>query len=91
MKAIIMEHLQCSEKKATVIEKHLKGISPELVPLLDKWLRDGHCEDNTLYHGYSLNQLIRDKDLHFTGALLTLDWIIKDPEEALKALAQPIR
>lgn len=91
MKEIIMERLQCPEKRAAVIENYLKEISPELAPLLDKWLRDGHCEDDTQYHGCSLNQLIRDKGLRFTGALLTLDWIIKDPEAALKALAQPIR
>lgn len=91
MKEIIMERLQCPEKRAAVIEKNLKEISPELVPLLDKWLRDGQCEDDTMYHGYSLNTLMRDKGLRFTGALLTLDWVIKAPEEALKALSQPIR
>ncbi len=91
MKEIIMERLQCTEKRAAVIEKYLKDISPELVPLLDKWLRDGNCEDDTLYHGHSLNQLMRDKGLRFTGALLTLDGLIKNPEEALKALSRPIK
>lgn len=91
MKEIIMERLQCPEKRAAEIEKYLETISPELVPLLNKWLHDGHCEDDTIYHGWSLNRLIKDKGLRFTGALLTLDWIIKDHEEALKALAQPIR
>ncbi len=91
MKKIIMERLQCPETRAAEIEKNLKEISPELVPLLDKWLRDGQCEDDTMYYGWSLNRLIKDKGLRFTGAVLTLDWIIKDHEAALKALAQPIR
>ncbi|MBR4039926.1 MAG: hypothetical protein IKJ11_07495 [Clostridia bacterium] len=91
MKAIIMERLNCSEKRAAVIEHDLKEITPALQPLLDRWLRDGHCEDATQYHGYSLNRLVSEMGMRFTGALLTLDWIIKEPEEALKALSEPIR
>ena len=94
MKKIIMERLQCKEDKkearAAAIEKELRNISPELQPLLDKWLKDGHCEDDKLYHGYSLSMLMHEKGLHITGALLTLDWIIKEPDAALKALSEPI-
>lgn len=91
MKSIIIERLHCSEKRAAIIENDLREISPELRPLLDRWLQDGHCSDDTLYHGYSLDRLVNDKGMRFTGALLTLDWIIKEPEDALKALSEPIR
>ena len=91
MKELIMERLQCNEKRAAVIAADLEQISPELKPLLDKWIQDGACEDATLYGGYSLDMLMKEKGYRFTGALLTLDWIIKEPETALKAMAEPIR
>lgn len=91
MKSIIIERLHCSEKRAAIIENDLRQIDPELRPILNQWLQDGHCSNDTVYHGYSLDRLMNDMGMRFTGALLTLDWIIKDPEEAIKALSEPIR
>lgn len=91
MKALIMERLQCSEKRAEIIANDLEKLHPELQPLLERWIKDGHCEDATLYHGYSLDTLMAEKRLKFTGAILTLDWILKDPDMALKALREQVK
>lgn len=91
MKTLIMNRLHCSEKQANIIVADLQKLSPALQPLLDAWIENGACNDDTLYNGHSLNTLCRDYGLHFTGALLTLDWLIKEPEKAAKALAEPIR
>ena len=34
---------------------------------------------------------MRDYDMMFTGAVLTLDWLIREPEAAKKALKEGIR
>lgn len=90
MKNIVMKRLQCKEAHAEIIASDLKQLSPELQPLLDRWIEENHCEDAVLYGGYSLDMLMKEKGMYFTGAILTLDWIIKEPEKALEALAQPI-
>ncbi len=91
MKEILIERLQCSEKRAAMIAGDLEKLSPELIPLLNKWLSSGECRDDTSYHGYSLDRIMNEYGMKFTGALLTLDWILKDSQCALTALAEPIR
>ena len=91
MKEIIMRRLNCSEKRAALIEGDLLRLSPPLVPALNAWLEKEDYTDDTRYHGYSIHSLMQDMDMRFTGAILTIDWIIREPEKALAALAEPIR
>lgn len=87
----IVELQGCPEKMAVEIEKNLLEISMELRPLLERWLDVGEASDSTEYGGYSLDSLMKDYDMKFTGAILTLDWLIREPEEAGKALKEGIR
>lgn len=91
MREIIIKRLGCTPERAESIEKNLKELSEPLRPLLDAWLEQGIEDDDTMYSGYSLNSLMRDYDMKFTGALLTLDWLVKEPKEAAKALKSGIR
>lgn len=91
MKNIIMKRMQCTAEKAEIIEKKLNNICDILKPLLEKWLETGEELDDTKFEGYSINDLINGYDMYFTGALLTLDWLIKDPETAKKALKSGIK
>ena len=91
IKDMVMERQGSPEKRAEVIEKQLQGISAELKALLQEWLDTGKESDDTEYSGYSLNSLMRDYDMMFTGAVLTLDWLIREPEAAKKALKEGIR
>ncbi len=91
MKAILMERLGCSEKEAQEIAQDLAEISDELKGVRDAWLDNSSYDGNVSYYGYSIHSLMEDFDMKFTGALLTLDWLIKQPEEARKALSYGIR
>lgn len=86
-----MERQGSSKKDAKLIAQNLKNIDSCLLPLLNKWLETGEANNNVLYYGYSLNSLMDKYEMYFTGALLTLDWIIKDPATACKALAEGIQ
>lgn len=90
METIIMERQGSSKEHAREIAKELRQIDICLLPLLNRWLETGQTDDATLYHGYSLNSLMADYGMYFTGALLTLDWIVKDPDAACKVLAEGI-
>ena len=91
MKKIIMDRLGCTAEMAERVEKNLNNISVELRCFVDKWLESGIVEDTPVYHGYSVVRLMEQYGMVFTGAILTLDWIIKDPDLALKALKEGIR
>lgn len=82
----LMSRLGYSEQDACVLCGDLEQLDRSLVPLLTRWVQDGTCSDDTEYGGYSLNSLCADCGMNFVAALLTLDWIIKEPEQAVTAL-----
>lgn len=90
MKRMIMERLNCNEATAARLEEKLTGIADELKPILNAWLEEGTEDSDIDFHGYSVNSLMRNHGVRFTGALLTLDWLIREPEKAAEALRKGI-
>lgn len=91
MKQIIMERIGCSDKKAEAIEKRLQKICPELKPVLEEWLESGKEEYDKQYEGFTISSLMKEYGMQFTGALLTIDWLIRDPETAKEAIKEGIK
>ena len=87
---LIMERNGCNRAQAAMISEDLGRLDPRLRPLLDAWITDGKEDDDTLYEGYSVNSLKDGMHMRFTGALLTLDWLLRDPQTARKALARGV-
>lgn len=87
---IVMERLSCSEKDAVILCDNLKKIDSTLVPVLHRWIDTGDGADATTYRGYSIDSLYSDYGMNFIAALLTVDWIIKEPETAVLALQEGI-
>lgn len=90
MKKTIIERLNCDEKTAERLEAKLKGISEELKPILNAWLENGTQDNSQMFNGYSLNSLMTKDGMKFTGALLTLDWLIREPKTAAKTIEKGI-
>lgn len=90
MKDIIKRKLECSEEEAEEIVKDLEDISPLFLDILESWCKDKPYSDIKI-GGYTVQSLMNDYDLGFIGALLTLDWVYKKPDEASKALQFGIR
>lgn len=91
LQELLVERLNCSMEVAGRIAQDLGQLREELVPLLNAWIKGEPLDGETLYEGYTLNGLIADYQMQFTGALLTLDWLLKEPEIAKKALRHGIR
>lgn len=91
MKKVIMERLNCSTKEAMEIVADLSELHNELKPVLSAWINNGYVDYDKEYEGYSLKSLMQDYRMQFTGAILTADWLIKDPKAATKALHYGIR
>ncbi|MBR2589744.1 MAG: hypothetical protein IKE65_02345 [Clostridia bacterium] len=91
MKEKIMQRKNCTEQMAAKLESKLSKISPELQPILDNWLENGVESSDEMIHGYSVNSLMEKYGLAFTGALLTLDWLLREPETAAAAIEEGIK
>lgn len=91
MRELIKNRLGCSEKEAEQITNDLQSISSELKEALNRWIDNEEIDDTVVIQEYTIRKLMADYDMSFTGALLTIDWLLKDPEEAKKALAYGIR
>lgn len=90
MKNIIMQRLGFGEAEAELLARDLGNVCEELKPLVNAWVETGAEDDSTLYHGYSVNSLKETFGMYFSGAVLTLDWLIREPEKAMSALAAGI-
>lgn len=84
IKELLMKRLSYTPQEATIICNDLKNLNPSLVPLLERWIQnDEEITDTQEFNGYSINRLLNGSKMNFIAALLTLDWIIKNPEKAI--------
>ena len=69
------------DKTADKIEK----MSPSLNKAFVDWVEQG-IEPTFSIHGYSYSFLIEKFNMNPIGAFICLDWIIREPEEAIEKL-----
>lgn len=86
----IIKKNQCSKTDAKEIATNAEKLDAKLKPIFEAWINDKAYTDISI-SGYSIESLINDYDMEFTGALLTLDWICKDPNMAIGALKKGIK
>lgn len=70
---------------AEVVSNEIVLLSEELVPLYEEWA-NSRTEQDYNAEGLSLLDLKDTFDMTYPAALLTIDWLIKEPEVALKAI-----
>lgn len=90
IRELLMSRMGYSEQDATLLCNDLTLLDPSLAPALNRWVTAGICSDATEYGGYSIDSLCSEFEMNFVAAILTLDWIIKEPEQALPALKSGI-
>ena len=90
IRELLMSRLGYSEQDANMLCGDLGQVDQKLVLVLKRWVEDGSCTDATEYSGYSIDSLCSEFEMNFIAALLTLDWIIKEPEQAISALKSGI-
>lgn len=90
IKELLKQRLNCFENESDILYEDLKKLDSTLLPILDDWILDENTLNDINYNGYSVASLCKDYGMSFVGALLTIDWIIKEPEKALEALRNGI-
>lgn len=79
-----------NEKQALSVANDLSQIDEKLKPALDHWMHDG-LEEDYFAEGISLIDLMKQFEMTYPAALLSVDWIIKEPVSALEAIKKGIR
>lgn len=79
------------EKFAQLIAVELMDLSQPLDAYLVKWMQDeSDMQDYSLYD-YSITQLMKERNMAYPAALLTMDWLIKEPNAAIASLKRGIK
>lgn len=78
------------EKQANTVSENLEKIDKKLNDALEKWLSD-NIETDYEVEGYTILGLMRKFDMTYPAAILTIDWIIKDPKTAISCIKKGIR
>lgn len=78
------------EKKADTVSAELLKMSPALLNLFEQWVQSGK-ESDYESHGMSAKGLMQKYDLNYPAALLSMNWVDKEPELAIKVINKGIR
>ena len=79
-----------SEKSANIILEDLLHLSSPLDKYLMEWIDNGNCKD-FVYDGYSVQDFQKKRGMKYPAALLTMDWLIKEPERTKESLKRGLR
>jgi hypothetical protein len=76
------------ENSAKVVLDDLLHLSEPLVKLLMDWLDDEHKQSDFIVDEFSIFKLLQERSMKYPAALLTMDWLIKEPKEARRSLSK---
>ena len=76
-----------SERLAISVSKELLSLNENLSPLFNDWLDNGKETDYSV-GDFSISALMTQRGLKYPAAILTMDWIIKEPEVAIPLVSK---
>lgn len=77
-------------KQAENLSHVLATVDSRLKNALDKWLQDG-IETDYSAEGYTIMGLKQQYSMTYPAALLSIDWLLKDPENARVCINKGLR
>lgn len=78
------------QKQAEATARELSQIDKRLLPALKEWLEDG-TEQDYRAEEFTLSGLKSRFGMTYPAALLTIDWLLKDPGMATEAINHGIK
>ena len=86
---ILINEYDYSEYVAEVTANDLLNIQPQLQSALKAWL-DTHAITNVEIEGFSVKQFM-ERGYTFPSALISLDWLLTEPDVAKAELTDELR
>lgn len=78
------------EPGARLMAERLSAIDTSLKQLLTEWL-DNEAEGDFTVSGISLLELKKQFQMTYPAALLSMDWLIREPEKAKRCIEHGIK
>lgn len=78
-------------RMAQLVTEDLLQLHKSLSDYLQCWLKDESYEEDFAAYGYSIYQLQTERKMNYPAALLTMDWLLKEPEKAIESLKRKIK
>jgi|WetSurMetagenome_2_1015567.scaffolds.fasta_scaffold627208_2 hypothetical protein len=72
-------------KGAQIVAEKLANVSPQMKEIIAKFWDTGEIPSIEV-NGYTFSRLAQEHNMKPIAALLTLDWLIRDPEKAKASL-----
>ena len=85
IKEDLIKKLNISENICSKIIGKFKKAAPEIREGLFHYLKTGEIVNTPEIHGFS-PKILHERGETITGALLSMDWLMREPEEALPAI-----
>ena len=82
IKDILIKREGYNEVQARIAASEALNLSPELKGLFDDWLLKAENTQDYIIDDISLMALKKHRNMNYLGALLTIDWFIKEPNAA---------
>ena len=86
----LVERCKYTEKQASLLVKELMQVDLRLIPVLNKWVDDG-IETDFNVCGFTLLEIKSRYNMTYPAALLTIDWLVKDPKVATEAIEHGLK
>ena len=83
----LVERHGYSQVGAAVVAARLLRLQPQLHEEFERWWQTGSLPSIDI-EGFTTDRLMREQQLNPIAAILTLDWLIREPEKAKAAILQ---
>ena len=80
-----------SQRNAKLVADELQEVTSQLTIFRDRWLENGAYNADYVVGEYSISRLRNERRMNYPAALLTLDWLIKEPKAAQESLNRGIK
>ena len=90
IKEILVRELGYSDYVAEMTTTDLLNLNSKFKEALDKWI-ENRIETEIDINGISSKNLMKNKGLTYPSALISLNWILTEPEIAIRELTNEIK
>lgn len=87
----ILEQRGYDSRSAKLVAGELLELSNPLNDFFAEWIEMESCKKDFSINGYSLFTLMKERNMTYPAALLTMDWLVKDPANAIISLKRGIK
>ena len=79
------------KRSAKLVAPDLSVLSRPLDSCFEKWMKDPQRVSDFKAYGFSVLTLMSERGMSYPAAILTIDWLIKEPDKAIKSLKRGVK